>query len=300
MITVVAAVATGGIVGLIAGMLGVGGGTVLVPVFRLLFCRSAMGSTATSLFTIIPTSISGGISHVRGKTCVPMLGVALGLGGACFSPLGVRLAEHSPDWLIMIVVACIIIYSSVTMFRKGLSMPKVAAQATRQSPENVSTQDELITAQTERQTPKNTDAQGEFAVAQTEQPVSFKPNRSQLMIAVAIGALAGLASGFSGLGGGFLMVPLLLSVLHMPMKLTSGTSLIAIMILALPATITQIMLGNVDLIVGIAVACGTIPAAFFGARLVKNLPERTLRLAFAGFLIVGASLLLLKEVSLMV
>ena len=141
--------------------------------------------------------------------------------------------------------------------------------------------------------------QDEAVVAQMDQPAPFKPNRKQILLAVAIGAIAGFASGFSGLGGGFLMVPLMLALLHMPMKLTSGTSLIAIMILATPATITQYMLGNVDLIVGIAVACGTIPAAFFGAKLVKYLPERTLRLAFACFLIVGAVLLLLNEVTLM-
>ena len=280
-ITVVAAVVTGGIVGILAGMLGVGGGTVLVPVFRLLFGMSAIGSTATSLFTIIPTSISGAVSHVRGKTCVPKIGVALGLGGACLSPVGVWVAERAPDWLIMVVVACIIIYTSITMFRKGLSMPKESAKAGQQSLTSGSARDEA-------------------AKTQTTQPVSFNPNHSQIMMAVAIGAFAGFASGFSGLGGGFLMVPLMLSLLHMPMKLTSGTSLIAIMILATPAVIAQCMLGNVDLIVGIAVACGTIPSAFLGAKLVKRLPERTLRLVFASFIIVGAVLLVVKEMSLMV
>ena len=286
-ITVVAAVATGGIVGILAGMLGVGGGTVLVPVFRLLFGMSAIGSTATSLFTIIPTSISGAASHIRRKTCVPKIGVALGLGGACFSPLGVHLAKRSPEWLIMIVVACIIIYTSTTMFRKGLSMPKTSAQAKQMHPKDAGAQKETASVQKET------------AIAQKAQPVPFEPNRRQIMLAVAIGAIAGFASGYSGLGGGFIMVPLMLALLHMPMKLTSGTSLIAIMILALPATITQFMLGNVDYIVGIAVACGTIPAAFFGAKLVTYLPERTLRLTFACFLVVGAVLLLLNEVSLM-
>ena len=53
------------VIGLFSGMLGIGGGMVMVPLFRLVFGMSAVGSTATSLFTIIPTSVSGAISHAR-------------------------------------------------------------------------------------------------------------------------------------------------------------------------------------------------------------------------------------------
>ncbi len=84
------------VIGLFSGMLGIGGGMVMVPLFRLVFGMSAVGSTATSLFTIIPTSVSGAISHARAKTCVPKLGIALGVGGACTSWLGVWLAQLSP------------------------------------------------------------------------------------------------------------------------------------------------------------------------------------------------------------
>ena len=49
----------------------------------------------------------------------------------------------------------------------------------------------------------------------------------------------GSLPGYVGVGGGFIMVPLMMSILHVPMKLTSGTSLIAVMILAVPGTITQ-------------------------------------------------------------
>ena len=131
-----------------------------------------------------------------------------------------------------------------------------------------------------------------------EQPApSFSP--AQLVQAGLIGAAAGLASGYVGLGGGFIMVPLMLSITKLPMKLTSGTSLIAVLILATPATITQCVLGNVDYVVGIATACGTIPGAVLGARLVRMIPERTLRFIFAIFLVVAAILLVVKELGLL-
>lgn len=113
-------------IGILSGMLGIGGGTVLVPIFRLAFGMSPIMSTATSLFTIIPTSISGAVSHVRHKTCVPSLGIAAGLGGACTSPIGVWLAQISPAWLVMLVAALIIGYSAVNTLIKAWRMkPKV-------------------------------------------------------------------------------------------------------------------------------------------------------------------------------
>ena len=86
------------VVGVLAGLLGIGGGMLLVPAFKLGYAMDSLMCTATSLFTIIPTSISGAVSHIRNKTCLPKLGVAAGLGGACMSPLGVWLAALSPDW----------------------------------------------------------------------------------------------------------------------------------------------------------------------------------------------------------
>ena len=107
-------------IGICSGLLGIGGGMVMVPIFRLAFGMSAVASTATSLFTIIPTSISGAVTHVRGKTCIPRLGAAMGLAGALTSPAGVWLAQVSPPWAVMLVAALIISYSAVKMLGKSL------------------------------------------------------------------------------------------------------------------------------------------------------------------------------------
>ncbi|WP_443657177.1 sulfite exporter TauE/SafE family protein, partial [Ellagibacter isourolithinifaciens] len=118
----VAPALVGVLIGIASGLLGIGGGTVMVPIFRLVFGMSATMSTATSLFAIIPTSISGAISHVKGKTCIPALGIAAGLGGACLSPVGVWLAQLSPDWLVMLAAALIIGYSAINMFKKAFKL----------------------------------------------------------------------------------------------------------------------------------------------------------------------------------
>lgn len=256
-------------IGILSGMLGIGGGTVMVPIFRLAFDMSAIMSTATSLFTIIPTSISGAVSHIRAKTCIVSLGVAAGIGGACTSPLGVWLATISPPWLIMAAAAIIIGYSAISMLRKALKMKPAKAPAVSDEAEAV---------------------QGHAAGA-----VDGKLTRKQLLIGAGIGLGAGLASGYVGVGGGFIMVPLMLSLIGISMKKASGTSLIAVMILAIPGVIEQGILGNINYTTGIMVAIGSIPGAVIGARLVRKVPERILRFIFGGFLIVAAIMLVLNE-----
>ncbi|MCI8424239.1 MAG: sulfite exporter TauE/SafE family protein [Adlercreutzia sp.] len=268
-------------VGVLAGLLGVGGGMILVPAFKLGYAMDSLMCTATSLFTIIPTSISGAVSHIRNKTCLPRLGIAAGVGGACLSPVGVWLASVSPDWCVMGAAALIIAYSSITMFRKALKAPKVGKRSDVQS---VASED--AAAEVRR---------AEIAAAWEAAP---SIGLREMAIGAGIGLFAGLASGYVGVGGGFIMVPLMMALLHVPMKLTSGTSLIAVMILAVPGVVTQALLGNINWIAGIAVACGSIPGATLGAKLIPRVPERTLRFIFAGFLVVAAALLVVNELGL--
>lgn len=267
-------------VGVLAGLLGIGGGMLLVPAFKLGYAMDSLMCTATSLFTIIPTSVSGAISHIRNKTCLPKLGVAAGLGGACLSPLGVWLATLSPDWAVMGAAALIIAYSSVTMFRKALKAPKVPRGAGAGAADAAT---------------KEAAAEDRAAAIERAHAEAPAIGWREAGIGAAIGLFAGLASGYVGVGGGFIMVPLMMSILHVPMKLTSGTSLIAVMILAVPGTVTQALLGNINWIAGIAVACGSIPGATLGAKLIPKVPERQLRFLFAGFLVVAAVLLVVNQ-----
>ena len=254
-------------VGVMSGLLGVGGGTIMVPIFRLAFGMSPLASTATSLFAIIPTSISGVVAHTHAKTCVPKLGLALGVGGAVMSPMGVWLASVSPGWLVICVAAMVIGFSAFKMFKKAVK----CAPAPR--------------------------AGASSAHSASPKPVPDQPvlSRKQYLQGACIGMIAGLASGYVGVGGGFIMVPLMLAVLDIPMSLASGTSLIAIMILAIPGVIEQGLLGNIDYLAGIAIVIGSIPGALVGARLVRVVPERQLRVIFGGFLLVAAVMLMLNE-----
>lgn len=269
MALLIVSICVGLVVGILSGLLGIGGGTIMVPVFKLGYGLAAIVSTATSLFTIIPTAISGSITHIRNKTCIPQLGLALGVGGALTSPIGVRLANISPDWLIMLAAALVIAYSAFTMLKKALkAQPSNMSKVTSANSTNLAAED---SAQ------------------------SFEINAKTVFTCVLIGALAGVMSGYVGVGGGFLMVPLMMQILNLPMKKTSGTSLIAIAILAIPGVITQALAGNVNWAVGICVAVGTVPGAIIGAKLIKRLPERTLRFVFSAMLFFAAVALVVNQ-----
>ena len=280
-------------IGILSGLLGIGGGTVMVPIFRLAFGMSPVVSTATSLFAIIPTSISGAASHIRHKTCIVSLGVAAGLGGALTSPLGVWLAQISPAWMIMVAAALIIGWSAVKMLGKAFKMrsqnrtQQHAASSSTIEPDEAAIErvgdaaanDDAI------DDPTKVSAQAGAAV----DPVPRKLTRKQLLIGAGIGLGAGVASGYVGVGGGFIMVPLMLSLIGIEMRQASGTSLIAVMILE------QALLGNINYAAGIAIAVGSIPGAVIGARLVRVVPELALRFVFGFFLIVAAVILVLNE-----
>ncbi|MDO4443336.1 MAG: sulfite exporter TauE/SafE family protein [Slackia sp.] len=290
------------VIGALSGLLGIGGGVIMVPLFRLVFGMNPIVATATSLFTIIPTSLSGMSKHVRNKTCVVRVGVVCGLAGACLSPVGVIAAAASPAWLVMAAAASVVAYSAFTMVKKAIVAPKAPKSssgkraAAGKSAGGASAEASRVTTEGDAPTASATSGTSSPA-ASAEDGTYAPPSFTFAFVAkvVAIGVVAGFMSGYVGVGGGFIMVPLFMALLGVPMRLASGTSLLAVCILAVPGAIEQGVLGNIDYLVGIATAVGSIPGAFLGASLVKHVPERTLRFVFAAFLLVSAVALVFNE-----
>lgn len=289
--TFIIAAVIGLVIGIFSGLLGIGGGTLMVPIFRLGFGMSAISSTATSLFTIIPTSLSGLVTHIKNKTCIPKIGVLCGLGGACTSPVGVYLASISPSWAIMLAAALIIGYSAVSMFRKAIRMPKISSQGES----SVTGKDRAKEAEKAAKKAAEKAAGTTASASNNTNAATFKLSAKRVVQCLLIGLCAGLASGYVGVGGGFIMVPLFISVLGIMMRQASGTSLVAVTILAIPGVIEQGLLGHINYIAGIAMAIGSIPGAIIGANLIRKIPERKLRFVFGAFLLLSAVVLLINE-----
>jgi hypothetical protein len=102
----------------------------------------------------------------------------------------------------------------------------------------------------------------------------------------ALGGFTGFVSGLLGVGGGIVWVPLVTTVLGMPLKRALGTSLVLIAIVAVPGTIVHAALGHIDWSIFAVLVIGVVPGARIGATLALGTRERTLRLLVGTFLLV--------------
>ncbi|WP_242491798.1 sulfite exporter TauE/SafE family protein [Actinomyces minihominis] len=103
---------------------------------------------------------------------------------------------------------------------------------------------------------------------------------------VTIGLVAGFLSGMFGVGGGILIVPGLVLVLHFGHRLASGTSLAAIVPLALVGVISYALNGSLSLVAALLVVLGSVVGAQIGTRLLQKIPTRPLQIGFAVFIVV--------------
>lgn len=114
------------------------------------------------------------------------------------------------------------------------------------------------------------------------------------MLLVLVGVLVGVAASFTGLGGGFLMVPLLLLLGHSAQKAV-GTSFLAILVISLSALLAHNRLANVDYRLGILLGAGGIVGAQIGSRLVEHVSTASFKRIFAVVLVALAAYLFLKR-----
>ncbi|HEY7150052.1 MAG TPA: sulfite exporter TauE/SafE family protein [Solirubrobacterales bacterium] len=111
---------------------------------------------------------------------------------------------------------------------------------------------------------------------------------SRTLKLAAIGTAAGAFSGLLGVGGGSVIVPLLIIWLGYGAREATGTSLMAIVVIAALAVTVQAFYGNVDPPNAALVALPAIVGAFAGTALQQRVPERLIAVLFAVLLIVVA------------
>lgn len=109
-----------------------------------------------------------------------------------------------------------------------------------------------------------------------------------------IGVGVGVGASFSGLGGGFIMVPLLLLFGFSAQKAV-GTSFLAILVISVSALIAHNKLANVDYRVGIMLGIGGIIGAQIGARLIEHVNTAVFQKILGGILVALAIYLFVKK-----
>lgn len=105
-----------------------------------------------------------------------------------------------------------------------------------------------------------------------------------LILMALFGIIVGIGAAFSGLGGGFLMVPLLLFLGYSAQK-SVGTSFLAILVISISALFAHNKFANVDYRAGILLGIGGVVGAQIGARLVEHVSTANFKKIFALILV---------------
>jgi uncharacterized membrane protein YfcA len=114
---------------------------------------------------------------------------------------------------------------------------------------------------------------------------------ARLLRLAVIGSVAGAFSGLFGVGGGTVIVPLLILWFAYGEREATGTSLLAIVLIAGLAAAIQGLHGNVDPLKAAIVGLPALGGVVAGTALQQRVPERAVAAAFAVVLVVSAALL---------
>jgi len=109
--------------------------------------------------------------------------------------------------------------------------------------------------------------------------------RSSLII-VGVGFLIGILSGFLGLGGGVLLVPIMIAVWGIESHVAMATSLAVIVPTGIVSSLLYQHQGNLDLALAIKIAAGSIVGAYLGSTLACRLSAVALQKIFGGMLVI--------------
>jgi uncharacterized membrane protein YfcA len=250
-------------VGIIAAMLGIGGGVFVVPALQLLplsLTFSPQMAAGTSLGMIVFKSLSSTAGYSRQKRIdykVGMLMATVTIPGAL---LGAALTETLSKELLIIIFALFLLYVASRMmfsYTSGFRLP---------TEPNAGWIRHLV------------DSDGKT--------FTYKAN---IKLGLPLGFLAGISSGLLGIGGGALMVPILHFALSFPMHIAVATSVFTMVFTSTSAVITHIYLGNVQFGYVILLSIGVVVGAQIGAKIAKRISSKNLRRIF-GILLVIVSL----------
>jgi len=137
-------------------------------------------------------------------------------------------------------------------------------------------------------------------IREKKEPVNINEdatqNETHISKLLMYGVLIGLATGFLGAGGGFLLIPALVLILKMPMKKAVGTSLLIIALNSLIGFTGDIGHFKIDWNFLTIITLIAVAGIFIGGYLAKKVEGDKLKKAFGWFVLVMGMYILVKEI----
>jgi uncharacterized membrane protein YfcA len=247
-------VCAGGVVGFLSGLLGVGGGFLLTPILMLIGIPPTVAAASDSC-QIVAASSSAVAAHFRLGNVDFKMGLTLLAGGLTGAGIGVQVikalrALGNADLLITITYIVVLGFVGVGMFiasLKNLRRGPMAAKVHRP-------------------------AGGGLLLKRLPFQVYFRRSgvRHSILVPFALCMVVGILASIMGVGGGFMMVPMMVYLLRMPAHVSVGTDLFQILFTCAGVTYMQATSNHtVDLVLALLLALGSTIGAQIGARLTR-------------------------------
>lgn len=257
----------GGLVGLLSGLFGVGGGFLMTPLLIMIGIPPTIAAASDSN-QIVAASSSGTYAHARAGSVDFKMGMLLLGGGVAGGSVGVVLirflrALGNADFVITVTYVVMLGGIGAYMFVESLRSMRVAHRVPLEAPRP------SIYAR---------------LVARLPWRVRFERSRVELslLMPIFLGFLVGTLAAIMGVGGGFIMVPVMVYLLRMPMHVVVGTSLFQILFTCVNVTVLQAALNHtVDFVLALFLLIGSVVGAQVGAQLSKRLKADQLKILMA-------------------
>ncbi|HFQ90043.1 MAG TPA: sulfite exporter TauE/SafE family protein [Desulfobulbus sp.] len=268
----------GGFVGLLSGIFGVGGGFLMTPLL-MMFGIPPTVAAASDSNQIVGASTSGTLAHMRlGNVDIPM-GLMLLIGGIAGGTVGVQVikllrAMGNADFLIAITYVIMLGGVGGYMFWESL--------------QGMRHQDGLPV---EKKKSKKKEAEKEEKKSLVQSlPFQYKFVKSgceiSMLLPLGFGILVGILAAIMGVGGGFIMVPVMVYLLRMPMHVVVGTSLFQILFTCVNVTIMQAWSNHtVDFVLAVLLLLGSTIGAQVGTAVSKRLNADQLKIMLASLVL---------------
>jgi len=254
-------------VGVVASLVGVGGGVFVVPLLSLVFGFSVQEAVGTSLTMIVFTSLASTLSYSRQKRIDYKIGLILAFTSIPGAFLGAYLTSFISTRLLGLIFGFFLIFVAFQMiFQLGflrLRSPAIGEGWRR----------------------KIVDSEG----------IIFEYN-ARVLFGLALSFFGGLSSGLLGIGGGSVMVPILYFTMSMPMHVTVATSMFIMIFTSISGVVTHISLGNVRFDYAIYLCIGVIFGAQLGTHIAKGISGKNLRKIFGVVLFLISINMILKYI----
>ncbi len=264
--------AMGGAVGILSGIFGVGGGFLMTPLLIMIGIPPTIAAASDSN-QIVGASTSGTLAHYKMGNVDFKMGILLLIGGILGGTAGVQVIKvlrqmGNADFLIKITYVLMLGFVGSYMFIESLQ-----ALRTKKDAAAVLTKKESKYALLVGKLPWQTDFEKSGV-------------RLSALMPLVLGTFVGILAAIMGVGGGFIMVPVMVYLLRMPMHVVVGTSLFQILFTCINVTIMQAYSNHtVDFILALILLLGSTLGAQFGARVSKKLKGDQLKILLASLVL---------------